>query len=190
MSGRIQGVLIGGLVAVLLASLTFVLLDRRAPPDIAIQADAFPDIVVEVSGAVATPGVYELPGASRLQQAIDRAGGLSPDADVSSLNLAGRIGDGEKIVIPSLGMEAPVPVKESGTPGSGASSAIGSRIDLNTASAADLDTLPGVGPVIAERIIDYRETNGSFSSVDELAEIDGISPAMVDELRPLVTVDD
>lgn len=188
MSGRIQGVLIGGLVAVLLASLTFVLLDRRAPPDIAIQADAFPNIAVDVSGAVATPGVYELPGASRLQQAIDRAGGLRPDADVSSLNLAGRVGDGEKIVIPSVGTEAPA--AESGTPGSGPSPATGSPIDLNTASAADLDTLPGVGPVIAERIIDYRETNGSFSSVDELAEIDGISPAMVDELRPLVTVDD
>lgn len=193
MKGRVQGLVVTGLVAVLLAAVTFVLLDRRTPSDIVIQSGTYPTIVVEVSGAVATPGIYELPGASRLQQAIDGAGGLTADADVSSLNLAARLGDGEDIAIPSkretpAGGDAGRSTPGVVTSGSGSEPGDGSLIDLNTASAAELDALPGVGPVIAERILEYRQVNGPFVSVDELAEIQGISPAMVEELRPLVSV--
>lgn len=173
----------------LLAALTFVLLDRRTPSQIVIRSGSFPEIVVEVSGGVATPGVYELAGASRLQQAIDRAGGLSADADVSSLNLAGRLGDGEKVVIPVRNELSEVPL-DGATPGTDSEGNSRPLIDLNAASAADFDSLPGIGPVIAERILEYRTVSGPFTSVDQLAEIDGISTTMVDELRPLVTVGD
>lgn len=189
MTTRIQGFILAGLVAMLLAALTFVLLDRRTPSRIVIRSGSFPEIVVEVSGGVATPGVYELPGASRLQQAIDRAGGLSADADVSSLNLAGRLGDGEKVVIPVRNELSQVPL-DGATPGTDSGGNSRSLIDLNAASAADFDSLPGIGPVIAERILEYRTVSGPFTSVDQLAEIDGISTTMVDELRPLVTVGD
>jgi len=187
--GKVQGVILAGLVAMLLAAITFVLLDRRAPSEIIIQPGSFPDIVVEVSGGVATPGVYELPGSSRLQQAIDQAGGLTADADVSSLNLAAHLGDGEEVVVP-IRNDAVASSAEGGTPRSDSVGTGGSLIDLNTASAAELDSLPGVGPVISQRIIEYREINGPFTSIDGLAEIEGISASMVEELRPLVTVGD
>lgn len=190
MSNKIQGIVLAALVAVLLAALTFVFLDRRTPSGIVIQPGTVADIVVEVSGGVATPGVYELPASSRLQQAIDRAGGLTAEGDVSSLNLAGRLADGEKVVIPvrTAGDDPGRPLVEGGTPRPDSLGDSDSLIDLNTASAADLDSLPGIGPVIAERILEYRDNNGPFTSVDELVEIEGISAAMVDELRPLVTV--
>lgn len=198
MKSKAQGMILAGLVAALFAALTFVLLDRRTPSNIVVQPQAFPAIVVDVSGGVATPGVYDLPGASRLQQAIDRAGGLTADADVTSLNLASRLGDGEHVVIPvregrpgadpSAGA-TPEP-REEGTPTSGVGDEPGSPIDLNTASAVELDALPGVGPVIAGRILEYRNVNGPFATIDELVEIQGISPAMVEAFRPLVTLGD
>ena len=195
-----QGALLAGLVAVILAVLTFVLLDRRTPSGIVMQAEAFPTIMVDVSGGVATPGLYALPGASRLQQAIDRAGGLSPNADVTSINLASRLGDGERVVIPvregQLAADTVAPRSTDsitrpdggGTPVPGVSAARGSPINLNTASAAELDTLPGIGPVIAGRILEYRQANGPFATIEELADVQGISLTMVEEFRPLVTL--
>lgn len=177
------------LTALLVAVVTFVILDRLTPSDIILQPASPPDIVIEITGAIATPGVYELPGSSRLQRAIDRAGGLRAEADVSSLNLAGRIGDGEKLVIPSRANTGPIAEPVASPQGSDPGNE-SSLIDLNTATAAELDTLPGIGPVIAERILSYRDVNGPFTSVDRLADVEGISAAMVEEIRPLVTVDD
>ena len=196
MKRKAQGALFAALVAALLAALTFVLLDRQTPSQIVIQTETFPTIMVDVSGGVATPGVYALPGASRLQQAIERAGGLTADADVTSLNLAGRLVDGDDVVIPVSGndqvREAPVP--SSPRPRDDATSMPQRGVDdetpieLNTASAAELETLPGVGPVIAARIVEYRNVNGPFATIEELAEVQGISPSMVEEIRPLVTL--
>ena len=191
-----QGAILAALVAALLAALTFVLLDRQAPSEIAIQTEAYPTIMVDVSGGVSTPGLYALPGASRLQQAIDRAGGLTADADVTSLNLAGRLVDGDDVVIPVSGLPQATELPGRPTPGAQADSTpdVGDEadsaplIDLNTASAAELETLPGVGPVIADRIIEYRNVDGPFATIEELAVIQGISPAMVEEIRPLVTL--
>ena len=191
-----QGAILAALVAALLAALTFVLLDRQAPSEIAIQTEAFPTIMVDVSGGVSTPGLYALPGASRLQQAIDRAGGLTAQADVTSLNLAGRLVDGDDVVIPVRALPQATELPGISTPGSridrtsdaGVEGNDGTLIDLNTAGAAEFDTLPGVGPVIAGRIIEYRNVNGPFATIDELAAIQGISPSMVEEIRPLVTL--
>lgn len=186
---RIRDLILAGFVAMLLAALTFVFLDRRSPSEIVIQPGTVPGIVVDISGGVATPGVYELPGSSRLQQAIDEAGGLTADADVSSLNLAGRLGDGEKVVIPTGNVAIRAP-STGATPESDRSASADELINLNSADAVELDSLPGVGPVIAERIVAYRAANGPFASVDQLAEIEGISDAMVEEFRPLVTIGD
>lgn len=198
MKNRAAGLLLAGLVAFLTAAVTFVFLDRRASPEIVIQAEALPTIVIDVSGGVATPGVYKLPGASRLRQAIDRAGGLTANADVTSLNLAERLVDGDDVVIPVIDSGRPAEAVDESSPdppnddfaASGQARDRAAPIDLNTASAVELDILPGVGPVIAGRIIEYRESNGPFATIDELAEIEGISPAMVDELRPMVTLGD
>jgi competence protein ComEA len=137
-------------------------------------------VVVWVTGAVATPGIYTLTGSTRVNDALIAAGGAAPDADVSSLNLAERLRDEQHLEIPSR--------HAASTP-----DAIGIRvpdaglIDINTAGEELLDELPGVGPAIAGRIVAYREANGPFTRVEELARVDGISPDMVDELRPLIT---
>jgi competence protein ComEA helix-hairpin-helix repeat region len=147
--------------------------DPVAPPT-AGAASATPEvIVVAVMGRVQRPGLVEIPSGSRVADAIAAAGGPLPDTDLSTLNLARKLADGEMIMV---GVPAP----------SGA--AAGGRVNLNTATAAELETLPGVGPVLAQRIIAYREEHGGFRSVDELREVPGIGDATFAELEPRVTV--
>lgn len=140
---------------------------------------------VAINGAVATPGIVKVPQGARLSEVAEAAGGFSDTADFSELNLAGRVGDGESITIPSVG-EAVEAANNS--PGSESSGTSGGSMDINTATAQELEELPGIGEVLALRIVEYRTTNGPFSSVEELASIDGISAGMVEDLRPLVTV--
>jgi competence protein ComEA len=154
-------------------------IDRMTPVTIAISASPEQDIQVDVRGAVASPGVVTVQPGSRLQHVADAAGGFLPDADMSKLNLAGRVGDGEVVVIPSVNDPAASAVAPS--PGSG-------LVDINTATEAELLELPGIGDVLSGRIVAYREEHGPFSSVDELQLVEGISPRMVDELRPFITV--
>jgi competence protein ComEA len=143
-----------------------------------------PTIVVAIEGAVGTPGVYELPGGSRVQHALNAAGGLTENADLASVNPAAPLEDGERIIVPF--QKTPVPVAPSNqTPPAEPASA--GPLNINTASADELDELPGIGEVIAERIVAYRESHGAFSSIEELAEVSGISERMVDDLRPLIT---
>jgi competence protein ComEA len=163
--------------------------DGRAAPPIVIE-DPRPNatIVVSVEGAVATPGVYRLKGDARVQEALDAAGGPTSDADIARINPAARLHDEQRLIVPASaghgdagGSAAPTAVSD----GAGPATAL---VNINTASAEMLDALPGIGPVLAERIVAYREANGPFRSVDELAEVDGISLAMVDEIRSLLTV--
>lgn len=165
-------------------------------------------LVVSVVGKVARPGLVRVPDGARVADAVDAAGGALPGVDLAPLNLARRVGDGEQLAIgvppaadaapmrPAPGGE-PASGAEPGTaPGSGSASggagtggaATGGKVDLNRATAADLDTLPGVGPVTATKIIDWRTANGRFSRVEQLREIDGIGERRFAQLQPLVTV--
>lgn len=131
------------------------------------------------------PGLYRLAPGSRVDDLVRAAGGLAPDADPDRVNLAALLTDGEKIYIPRVG-EA-VPADATGSGGE-ASSPAAQPLDLNTASIAQLDTLPGIGPATAQAIVDYRSQHGRFRSVDELLNVRGIGPAKLDELRSLVRV--
>lgn len=148
--------------------------DPVAPPSVA-QPSPTPDvIVVAVMGRVERPGLVEVPAGARVADAIAAAGGVLPDTDLSTLNLARKLVDGELITV--------------GLPEATGGAATGGRVNLNTATAAELEELPGVGPVLAQRIIAYREKNGGFRSVEELKEVPGIGEATFAELEPRVTV--
>ncbi|MFE7605152.1 helix-hairpin-helix domain-containing protein [Brachybacterium paraconglomeratum] len=159
------------------------------------------ELVVHVSGAVASPGVVRLPPGARVDDALRAAGGATGEAELASVNLARPVVDGEQIHVPVPGEEppavaAPAPAADAppaGDAGAGDGTAgggeeVGGLIDLNTASVAELDELPGVGPAIAQRIVDHREQNGPFESVDQLEEVSGIGPATLEKMRDRATV--
>lgn len=137
-------------------------------------------LYVHVSGAVTTPGLYVLPAGARVVDAIAASGGFAADADTAAVNLARTVEDGEQLHVPRAGEAAAAP------PAAGAQE--GGLVDLNTADAALLDTLPRIGPAIAERIIAWREENGGFTTVEDLLAVPGIGDRMLESLRDLVTV--
>ena len=142
-------------------------------------------IVVQAAGAVARPGVYELPAGSRLHELITAAGGALADADPNALALASVLADGQREYVPLIGEIPPAAAVGAGGGGTAAPSG---PIDLNRASADELDALPGVGPATAQAIVAHREANGPFSSVEGLLDVRGIGPAKFESLRDLVTV--
>ena len=151
-------------------------------------------VVVYVVGAVRRPGVVRLPAGSRLEDAVKAVGGPTAGADLTQVNLARVAQDGEQIIVPKVGEAFTATPGGAGLAGSGApprSSGTGSSgglVNLNTATLADLDTLPGVGPVLAQRIIDWRTEHGRFTTVDELGEVSGIGDKLMSQLRPKVTL--
>jgi competence protein ComEA len=162
--------------------------ERSAPPIVIEDAAANLPVVVEIRGAVEAPGVVALSPGARLQDAITAAGGLSQDADLSTVNLARRLRDGELVVIlalPALGGTPahPVDVVDDANPADGPPA----RININTATGEELEALPSIGEVIAARIIAYREQNGPFRTVDDLIHIQGVSDRTIDEIRDMVT---
>jgi competence protein ComEA len=150
-----------------------------ARPTVGEVADTSTTVVVSVVGSVVRPGLVTLPSGSRVADAVEAAGGLVPPADAAWVNLAAVVTDGQQIVVGAPG--GPV----GGADGSG--SAPGGKLNLNTATAAELDALPGVGPVLAQRIVDHRAQR-PFTSVDQLDDVPGIGPARAAELAELVTV--
>jgi competence protein ComEA len=136
-------------------------------------------VFVHVVGAVQRPGLYRLPDGSRVADALRRAGGTTRRAQLELVNLAARIADGEQVVVPRRG--SAVAVASGGSPASPSG-----PVHLNTATLEQLDALPGVGPVTAQKILDYRQQHGSFGSVDELDAIAGIGPARLEQLREAV----
>lgn len=161
-------------------------------------------VVVHVAGAVKHPGVYTLPAGSRILQAVGAAGGALPTAVLDALNLAAVAADGTQILVPTQA-QVQAGTAGSGTAGSGAagtgagvpgadgsgppqSGSHGGPLNLNTATAEQLDALPGVGPVLAGRIVAWRSDHGPFKSVDELDAVSGIGAKMLANIRPLVTV--
>jgi len=146
-------------------------------------------VTVHVVGAVNKPGVYELAAGARVHDAIERAGGTHPDAASTALNLARTLVDGEQIIVPTAAeFQAMTQHSESMGAQSGGAGGFASPTNLNTASLEQLDSLPGIGPALAQRILDWRGANGSFRSVDQLGEVSGIGAKLVDTLRPLVTI--
>jgi competence protein ComEA len=144
-------------------------------------------IVVAVAGRVHRPGLVRLPFGARVADAIEAAGGVLPGTDLGQLNLARKLIDGELLVVGA----SPVPGPAGGAPGAGAAPGApqpGAPLNLNTATVTDLDALPGVGPVLAQRIVDYRTRNGGFRSVDELRKVEGFGDARLAQLKDLVTV--
>ena len=162
--------------------------ERSAPPIVIEDAAATWPVVVEVRGSVENPGVYELPPGARIQDAVVAAGGLSPAADLSTVNLARRLRDGEVVNILELPTSGGTPALSVVTDTEAASvETPGTKININTATAIELDVLPGVGEVTADRIIAFREQNGPYRSVDDLIHVQGISDRMIDSFRDLVT---
>ena len=152
-------------------------------------------IVVDVDGAVAHPGLYKLPPGSRVQAALAAAGGLSPQADAHRINRAAKLHDGQKLYVLSQGESAPPLAASSGQgcEGQSCTSADGGvagsdaegqgLVNINTANAAQLTQLPGIGPAIAQKIIDYRTANGPFTSVDDLTKVPGIGAAKLAQIK-------
>jgi competence protein ComEA len=187
--------MVGAVVVVLLVALgttvvVGIVQSRATSPEVVPLADASgvagEDVsagvlYVHVSGAVARPGLYRLEGGARLVDAVAAAGGFADDADDAGVNLARPISDGEQIVVPVVGQAPPVASGSGGTAGD-------ARVNLNTATVAELDTLPRVGPAIAQRIIDWRDANGRFAAVEDLLSVPGIGEKMLESIRPLVVL--
>ncbi|GAA4677579.1 helix-hairpin-helix domain-containing protein [Gordonia humi] len=178
-------------------------IESAPPPTASVESPASSthdrpiEVVVSVVGLVHEPGLVRMPPDSRVADALARAGGARPGADTMSLNLAQIVRDGDQILVGRSGdgqVRSAVVSSSGGQAGPGASTAATAPTDgtglvnLNTATEAELDALPGIGPVTAQSILAWRQTNGSFSSVDQLAEVDGIGDGRLAKLRPLVTV--
>jgi competence protein ComEA len=138
-------------------------------------------LVVDVAGAVRRPGVYRLRSGLRIDDAIAAAGGTKPKAQLGSVNLAAPIADGEQIVVPGRGVAV---AAAGGAPAAGSLSS--APLDLNSATLEELESLPGIGPVTAQKILDYRQQHGAFHSVAELQGVPGIGPAHMAQLKGLV----
>ena len=144
-------------------------------------------LVVHVDGAVVVPGVHEVVLGSRVVDAIEAAGGLTEDADRSRLNLALLVEDEQRVWVPRMGEEEPPVVAPTGGGGSSAS-ADGGVVDINRASATELEALPGIGPSLAAAIVEHRQRERTFSSVEELLRVAGIGPAKLEQLRPMAGI--
>ncbi len=183
-------------------------------PDLIVETEVAPpaptpkaEIAVHVTGAVKSPGVYYLSTDARVHEAIDKAGGATDQADVHSLNLAAKIRDGEQIDVPELRQISdvlqhepvsnaaqgdaipisPVPSVPLQASAKGTAPSDGSRININTATFQELQTLRGIGPAMAQRIIEYRQTSGKFSTVDDLTNVKGIGEKTLEKIRTSIT---
>ena len=165
-----------GILRGAMAPVDEVVVDQTPAPAVTGGADLY----VHVSGAVRTPGLYVLPAGARVVDAIAAAGGFAEEADRNAVNLARTLDDGEQLPVPRAGEAPPA--------GAAAPAPADSLVDLNSADAAQLETLPRIGPALAERIIAWRDDNGGFTSVEDLLAVPGIGDTMLESLRDLVTV--
>lgn len=203
------GLVVVGVIAVLVTVFT-VMRDNPPPvvsanlPPVQMASSASPTpsaspagdqpVVVSVVGLVHKPGLVSLSPGARIADALAAAGGTLAGADLVGLNIAQRVADGQQIVVgiaPEPGQPATIGSgvsPSSGSPGTNTTAAPSGLVDLNSATVEELDALPGIGPVTAAAIVAWREANGRFTGVDQLAEVEGIGPARLEKLRPLVRV--
>ncbi|GLY32941.1 ComEA family DNA-binding protein [Kineosporia sp. NBRC 101731] len=162
----------------------------RSPSPSAVGAGGVVPFRVHVVGQVRRPGVVSLAVDARVQDAIEAAGGATGRADLTRINLARKVIDGERLLVPKPGQKVPDEVPAPSAPGSASAGggAPGAPVDLNTATVGELDALPGVGPVLAGRIVEWRQANGRFTTVDDLNEVSGIGDSTMEKLRPMVRV--
>lgn len=192
--------MIGGL---LVAGVIYLVASPPRGESISLQSPPTPaPMMVHVVGAVSQPGLYSLPSQSRVQDAIDAAGGLTSNANPLALNLAGYLTDGEQLIIPTIvptasptetiiefQSDSPESIRSEPPPPPGSTSSNG-LININIASQEELELLPGVGPVTAGKIIAYRESNGGFQTIEEILEVSGIGPVKFEGIKGLITVGD
>lgn len=194
-----HGLPVGVAVAVgaIAAAAAAATMGRPAPATIEVrplqvQPTPTAPIYVHVEGAVNAPGVYTLPSGARVFEAIEVAGGATDDADISLLNLAAKAADGQKLVVPSraasadIGAAAGAPLAP--TPAAAARAGPAPRINVNTATQRVLESLPGIGPVTAQRIIEYRQANGPFARIEQLREIRIVNASTYERIKDLITV--
>jgi len=190
-------VLLGVMAGFVLAGvLIFVARAPAGQPILLQPAPTKVPVAVHVVGAVPRPGLYEFAEGARVQDAVDAAGGLLSSANVDAINLAALLTDGQQLTIPYTDGAAPTEdpsafslpgSSDSGTEDS-SNSENAELININTASLEELDSLPGIGPTTAQRIIDYRTENGPFTSIDEIMDVSGVGPSTYDEIKDLITV--
>lgn len=165
--------------------------DASSDDESSAKSSSAAEVYVDVDGAVVRPGVYRLKDGARVSQAIDAAGGLTAEADVTGLNRASKVADGQKVYVPKVGEQqaaAAVGGAESSaatTPGAGSLSGL---VNINTASAAELQTLSGIGPSMAQSIIDERTQNGAFASVDDRMRVSGIGEKKLAKIKDCICV--
>lgn len=183
------------LVLVVFAAVVGIGIVRGATGSEAVTSSASPSatrsaadvgLYVHVTGAVRAAGLYRLDVGARVMDAVAAAGGFADDAERSGVNLARAVADGEQIVVPVLGV--PADASGAGPSGSSVGTTRDDRIDLNTATSEQLDSLPRIGPALAQRIMSWRDENGRFTSVDDLLSVPGIGEKMLEGLRDQVRV--
>ena len=176
-SGLLFGILASGLILLLIA-------EPRGSPVTLLPPPTPKPLYVHVTGAVARPGVYPLPIGALVQDAVSAAGGMLPEAATDRLNLAAALADGQQVFVPAMPTPSP-----RATPGTPAPASAGSGLmSLNSASAAQLEALPGIGPVLATSIVAYREAHGPFARIEDLLRVPGIGPAKLELIQPFLQV--
>lgn len=183
------GIVLGVVCGFLAAGVLLVLASRPAGGAVQLLPPPTPlPIMIHVTGAVSKPGVYSLPAGARVENALQAAGGARADADLETLNLAAILHDGEQLWVPERAEDPPSP----GSPGTAGAlspeSGLARPVDINTASQAELESLPGIGPILAEAILEYRRVHGPFKDIAAIQDVPGIGPGVYAQIKDLITV--
>jgi competence protein ComEA len=185
MRNTIVGSSIGLLIGLLAAGLILLVAGPPKGQPVSVLPTARPDnLTIAVIGAVNHPGIVEIPSGGRVSDVIEAAGGLTAEADQNDLNLAALVVDGQKINVRSMEEAATIPTESSRS----SAVEIPGLININTATAEELDSLPGIGPAKAAQIIEYRQNHGPFVTIEDVLKVTGIGPAIFEDIAPLISV--